>query len=119
MPGLTPLTDGPTLLPRVPDDLVPAATDATGGLVRDDPASGRVGAVTPGRVTPGLARATEDDAELAVLARDAVLPVTDLDIAGSADVDLGRVVDGLRVVAGLNPPEGFRAVLSAKDEPEA
>ena len=72
IPGLTPLTPGPTLLPSplVPADLVPAATEATGGLVLDDtpPSADLAGAApTAGRAaTPGRALVTPAEVELAL-----------------------------------------------------
>lgn len=126
IPGLTPLFTagetplvGPTLLPNVFADLVPAATDATGGLALDPialvllataafPAIGRAGGT--------LVRAVDVELELAVLA---ILVVRVLCLNAPGAAVLASVPDGFRVVVGMKPDEGFRAMLSARDDPDA
>jgi hypothetical protein len=126
MPGLTPLLTagetplvGPTLLPKVLPDLVPDATDAIGGLVLD-PSVLVVLAVdafpTIGRVGGARGRVVVEELELAVLA---ILVVRVLCLKAPGAVVLDSVPDGFLVVLGMKPVDGFRAVLSDRDEPEA
>jgi len=126
IPGLTPrLTAGetplvgPAFLAVVLPDRVPAATDATGGLVLDPmalvvletavlPASGRAGG------TLGLA--VDVELELAVLA---ILVVRVLCFNAAGPVVRDIVPEGFRFAVGMKPDDGLRAVLSASEDPDA
>ena len=103
---------GPTLLARVPADLVPAATEETGGRVLD--AANGLAAAVVGRVR--VVVVLELDPTEPLLLRAAVLRVR------VEEVEVGResVVDGFLVVVGLKPADGFRTVLvlSLREEPE-
>jgi len=118
----------PTLLPKVPALLVPAATLDVGGLdlavveaarpvllvaARATLALGRVGAV------PVVLIVRDELVELElVLPRLAVLVLLrKATAAGPAAA--GREAEAFLVDEGMNPPEGFLDVLSGSDDPDA